>query len=261
MAGIIVASREGVAVVSATRQPMTSDLEKDMTSGMGLRPSVGSVSTKVAVLALTAGLVGCAHVKPDQLETELDRIRTEMAQGDEAVEGRLTGEMSQLESRMDGRLAGLEGAVEELEGEFRVTVERLESAVRFNTPVHFAFDEAALRSEDIPLLDRMAEILEGYYPDAVLTVEGFADPSGSRDYNLRLGQRRAEAVQDHLVGRGVDAQRIRAVSYGSAPERQIIAGAAGPGGEGWQNRRVAVVVDFGSAGPSPRVAGSSDGMD
>lgn len=232
-----------------------------MMSGMELRPSLGSAGTKATVLALTVGLVGCAHVKPEQLETELDRIRTEMAQGDEAVESRLTGEMGQLESRMDGRLAGLESAVEELEGEFQVTVERLESAVRFNTPVHFAFDDASLRSEDIPLLDRMAEVLEGYYPEAVLTVEGFADPSGSWYYNLGLGQRRAEAVQAHLVERGVDAQRIRAVSYGSAPERQIIAGAAGPGGEGWQNRRVSVVVDFGSAEPPPRVADSSDGMD
>jgi peptidoglycan-associated lipoprotein len=46
------------------------------------------------------------------------------------------------------------------------------------------------------VLDRFATVVKEYYPGALVTVEGFADPAGGEIYNLRLGQRRAEAVRD-----------------------------------------------------------------
>ena len=77
-----------------------------------------------------------------------------------------------------------------------------------------------------------------YYPGALVTVEGFADPSGSAAYNMQLGQRRAQAVQEYLAtSGGFGADRLKAVSYGEARNRQVAPGARGPGDQGIENRR------------------------
>ncbi len=202
----------------------------------------------VGLLAAVAVLGGCAHVNEETFASEMDRLRQEMRAQDEAVEGRVTDrmddQMNQMAEEMNRRLSALESELNALRGEFEVTVERLESAIRFNTPVHFAFDDATIRTQDQALLNRFASVVSRYYNQAIITVEGFTDPSGSAEYNLRLGQRRADSVRDYLVGAGVPAERMRTVSYGESPERQIIPDSRGPGEGGWQNRRVSMVIDF-----------------
>jgi peptidoglycan-associated lipoprotein len=80
----------------------------------------------------------------------------------------------------------------------------------------------------------------------VITVEGFADPAGSTAFNKRLGQARADAVRDYLVGTaGLPAEQVRAVSYGEDNNRQVRPGAFGEAGQ--DNRRVGLIVDY--AGP------------
>ena len=130
-----------------------------------------------------------------------------------------------------------------------VCVERLETALRFSTPVYFAFDASDVRTEDEDVLNRFCAVLQDYYPAALVTIEGFTDPSGSEAYNVQLGQARANAVKDYLVaGSCIGSDQIRAVSYGEDTERLVIGGVSGPGAEGWQNRRVVIVVDHGGAG-------------
>jgi peptidoglycan-associated lipoprotein len=81
------------------------------------------------------------------------------------------------------------------------------------------------------------------YPQAVVTVEGFTDPSGSASYNMRLGRKRADAVRDYLMNNGgMSADQVRVVSYGKAVNRQVLKGKTGDEGE--PNRRVSLVVDF-----------------
>jgi peptidoglycan-associated lipoprotein len=152
---------------------------------------------------------------------------------------------------MDTRLAALEGDLGELRNEFSVTVERLETAIRFNAPVYFAFDDATVRTEDHAVLDRFADVVVSYYSDAIITVEGFTDSSGSAAYNQQLGERRANAVRDYLASAGIPSDQMRTVSYGLDAARQVVPGAIGPGDGGWQNRRVAMVVDFGGASAPP----------
>ena len=97
------------------------------------------------------------------------------------------------------------------------------------------------------MLERFAGVVKEHYPNATITVEGFADPAGSAAFNQRLGMRRAEAVAGYLSGQGaLDASFIRAVSYGEARNRQIVPGAQGPGEQGVENRRVALVIDYAS---------------
>jgi peptidoglycan-associated lipoprotein len=116
--------------------------------------------------------------------------------------------------------------------------------LKFNVPVHFDFASSELRDGDRPVLDRFASVVAEYYPGALVTVEGFADPSGSAAYNLQLGRRRAEAVQEYLAtAGGFGADRLRAVSYGEVRNRQVVPGAKGPGEQGIENRRVALVID------------------
>lgn len=193
-------------------------------------------------------VAACARVTPEDLGTELDQVREEMREGDEAVEARLTQQVDEVERRLEGRISSLEAELAQLQDEFHTTVERLETALRFNTPIHFAFDDATIQPEYEPVLDRFAEVIRAYYGDAVITVEGFTDPAGPAEYNRRLGERRAQAVKEYLTNHGgLSPDRVRTMSFGEAPERQVVPGARGPGEEGWQNRRVALVIDFGSA--------------
>jgi peptidoglycan-associated lipoprotein len=87
-------------------------------------------------------------------------------------------------------------------------------------------------------------VIKEYYPGALITVEGFTDPAGSARYNLRLGQRRADAVKEYLAtAGGFASDSVKAVSYGEVRNRQVVPGAKGPGEEGIENRRVSLVVD------------------
>lgn len=79
--------------------------------------------------------------------------------------------------------------------------------------VFFDTDQYNLDSEDMRILDGQAQWLQTNAGTNV-TVEGHADERGTRQYNLALGARRANAVRQYLVSRGVDASRVRAVTFG-----------------------------------------------
>ncbi len=206
-----------------------------MGTGIGLRPRL----IRGAALTFAVITAACAHVGQEQFDTEMAALRAEMEQTASGSNRRTEAQLARLETRLDGLARGLSA----LEGEFDVTVQRLETAVRFDMPVYFAFDKADLRPEDLPVLDRFAGVVGEYYPDALLTVEGFTDPTGSATYNLALGQRRAEAVQKYLVeSEDFPLERVRAVSYGEDTARLVSPGLGGPEA-GLENRRVVLVIE------------------
>jgi OmpA-OmpF porin, OOP family len=84
--------------------------------------------------------------------------------------------------------------------------------------VHFDFDKQNLKPEAIMILDRAVTILQ-QNPMLTVTIEGHTDSVGTAEYNLALGERRANAVRDYLLNRGIAAARMRTVSYGE--ERPI----------------------------------------
>jgi len=164
----------------------------------------------------------------------------EMRTGDQALSGDLGGRIAAVERRM----ATLESDLQQMESDFEVSVQRLEDQLRFNVPVYFAFNDATVEAEDEAVLSRFGSVAREYYPDALITVEGFTDPSGSADYNLQLGERRAEAVAAYLVGTAdLTDERVRAVSYGEDTRRLVMPAGFGPGAPGWENRRVVLVID------------------
>ncbi len=79
--------------------------------------------------------------------------------------------------------------------------------------IFFTTDSTSLSSQARETLNRQAQWLR-LYPQYQATVEGHADERGTREYNLALGARRANAARDFLVSQGVDPSRISTVSYG-----------------------------------------------
>ena len=90
-------------------------------------------------------------------------------------------------------------------------VRRVESIIAER--VHFDFDRSDIRSDAEPILQRKVSVLREY-SGVSLRIEGHADERGSVEYNLALGQRRAEAVRRYLVSYGLEERRFTTISYG-----------------------------------------------
>jgi peptidoglycan-associated lipoprotein len=100
------------------------------------------------------------------------------------------------------------------------------------TRVHFDFDRSDIRPGDAAILDRKIAILRAN-PNLRIRISGHCDERGSDEYNLALGNRRANSAKQYLVNAGIEAARIETISYGE--ERPI---AMGSNEEAWaQNRR------------------------
>jgi len=85
--------------------------------------------------------------------------------------------------------------------------------VNVGDTVHFALNQYNIQDNDKNTLNKQASWL-ARYPSVRLTVEGHCDERGTREYNLALGARRANAVKEFLVAQGVAAGRLETVSYG-----------------------------------------------
>jgi len=186
------------------------------------------VSLGVAFIALSS----CTgYVKKADFDSTVSELR--------ANDQKQQQEIDNLSQQMQQRFAAYDAKIAQMDGRVRV-----------DAISHFAFNDATLRDEDKPLLDDFAKIVSAHYPQALVTVEGFADAAGSRSYNARLGHARAEAVRNYLVKNGgLAADKIRAVSYGKAESRQVLKGKWGEGAE--SNRRVTLVVDFAGSPAAP----------
>jgi peptidoglycan-associated lipoprotein len=104
--------------------------------------------------------------------------------------------------------------------------------------VFFDFDKFDLLAASRSTLELQAAWLKRF-PNINITVEGHADERGTREYNLALGERRANSVKDFLVSQGIDPRRVRTISYGK--ERPV---ALGSNEAAWsQNRRGVTVVN------------------
>ena len=85
--------------------------------------------------------------------------------------------------------------------------------VNVGDTVHFGYDEYNIEANDRTTLQKQAAWLNKY-PSVQITIDGNADERGTREYNLALGARRANAVKEFLVSLGVNAGRLQTVSYG-----------------------------------------------
>ena len=96
-----------------------------------------------------------------------------------------------------------------------------ELLAKVGSTVYFDYDQSSLTSEAQATLDRQAAFLKAS-PSFRIVIEGHCDERGTREYNLALGDRRASAVRDYLVAKGINASRLSTISYGK--ERPSVGG-------------------------------------
>jgi len=198
----------------------------------------------VAVMALAA--TGCTHlVHQEDLDGMLDPVNARLT----AHDGRITT----LESDVAGLrndVAELRRRMDQLANDFGAHVADTDMhcgcGLAVSLPVHFDFNRDNVRNVDQPILDAFAAAVSGSYPDAILTVEGFADQAGTEAYNVGLSRRRAQNVKTYLVGAGLPDANIRIAALGEGRLINQDTGVQNPQ-SGIENRRVTFVLEW--AGP------------
>jgi peptidoglycan-associated lipoprotein len=201
---------------------------------------------QVVVLGLVAPLLA-ACVKTSTYHKDLAQTRAQIASEQAAraaADSAQNADISGVKTDVQGLktdVQGLHNDLQNLRTEFGAKITALESAIQFDVPVNFAFDDATVRDQDRAALDRFASVVEKYYPNSKITVEGFADPAGTQHYNRVLSERRATAVRDYLVSKGVATAGLKTIGYGKT--RLVVPNASkdDPGAE--QNRRVTFVIE------------------
>ena len=103
--------------------------------------------------------------------------------------------------------------------------------------IHFDFDKYDIRPGDVSILKENSEILKKY-PKVKIQIEGHCDERGTNEYNLALGERRANSTKNYLISLGVSPERISTISYGE--EKQLDPGHSE---EAWaKNRRAHTII-------------------
>ena len=117
----------------------------------------------------------------------------------------------------------------------------LDFVVNVGDRVFFETDQTELTQQARATLDKQAQWLARYNRYS-FTIEGHADERGTREYNIALGAKRAQTVRDYLITHGIEASRMRTISYGK--ERPV---AVCDDISCWsQNRRAVIVLDVSS---------------
>jgi peptidoglycan-associated lipoprotein len=165
----------------------------------------------VPLLAASIGLAGCAH-KPKELPPQPGPAST----------------TTQEAPPLPPQPAQPAGPVPGSQADFLNSV--------ISDTIHFSLNEYGIDPESEGILRSQAQWLSRY-PGKAVTIEGHCDERGTREYNLALGERRANAAKNYLIGLGVQASRISTVSYGK--ERPI---ALGSDEASWAKNRRAVTI-------------------
>ena len=165
---------------------------------------------KIAIavtLASALALSACKKEAPETLPPGPGEIATPTPSGPVTPQGPIPGTQQHFAQMMQGR-----------------------------DTIYFDTDKFDIDAEDQAALRQQAQYLQ-QYTNVRATVEGHADERGTREYNLALGERRANAAKNYLVSLGVAANRISTVSYGK--ERPV---ATGSNEQAWARNRRAVTI-------------------
>jgi len=131
-----------------------------------------------------------------------------------------------------------EGTLTETAGSGIVSGSQEDLIVNVGDRVFFGYDSAELDSDALELLqDQVAWLKQN--SDVSVTIEGHCDERGTREYNLALGEKRAQSVKNYLIGLGINPDRVSTISYGK--ERPAVVGSND--GAWAQNRRSVTIVN------------------
>ena len=180
------------------------------------------------IAAMLLGTAAIAQTAPtDDIKTYInDQITDAVTQ----LNNSITGHKSEVQTKIEGletQVVALKSIVDEMVRKDQIT----------HSHALFTYDADIVTAENDWVINEVVNFMKDY-PAYGLTIEGHADERGSREYNLYLGERRASAIKDILVAKGIDAKRIQTVSFGK--ERPVVLGSTEVA---WaQNRRGAFVL-------------------
>ncbi len=138
----------------------------------------------------------------------------------------------------DSSVASEEGTISETAGSGIVRGSQEDLIVNVGDRVFFGYDSSDLDSDALELLqDQVAWLKQN--TSVNVTIEGHCDERGTREYNLALGEKRAQAVKNYLIGLGINPDRVSTISYGK--ERPAVVGSND--GAWAQNRRSVTIVN------------------
>jgi peptidoglycan-associated lipoprotein len=167
------------------------------------------LSGHLFTIALAAGIVACSHAQPKADTAQAQQPAQQAKPVEAAKEVIPAAYQAQGQAELDKALADLRGV-----------------------SVFFEFDSATLTGEAKEKLTAVGDVL-ARHAELKVRIEGNCDERGSEQYNLALGQRRADAAKKYLDNLGVKAQQITAISFGAERPK-----ATGHDEEAWkQNRR------------------------
>ena len=141
-------------------------------------------------------------------------------------------------SNSSGSDVSAEGTITETTGSGIVSGSQEDLIVNVGDRVFFGYDSSDLDSDALELLqDQVAWLKQN--SNVSVTIEGHCDERGTREYNLALGEKRAQAVKNYLIGLGINPDRVSTISYGK--ERPAVVGSND--GAWAQNRRSVTIVN------------------
>ena len=141
-------------------------------------------------------------------------------------------------SSSSGSDVSSEGSITETSGSGIVSGSQEDLIVNVGDRVFFGYDSSDLDSDALELLqDQVAWLKQN--SDVSVTIEGHCDERGTREYNLALGEKRAQSVKNYLIGLGINPDRVSTISYGK--ERPAVVGSND--GAWSQNRRSVTIVN------------------
>ena len=187
--------------------------------------NTASILALSVLVAAPVWMGACCAVSRGPSAEELAAMEAERQR---AVEDSLRAVRAEEEARLaaeeearrlaeeEARLAAEEEARRLAEEEARLAAEAaaLHEEMMSLSTIYFNYDRSNVREDQRPALDENAQKLREYQPEDMVVVEGHADERGTIEYNLALGERRAQAVKTYLVDAGVADGRIETVSFG-----------------------------------------------
>ena len=183
-----------------------------------------SILAWMTVVSLSLVLMGCPKKKPD---TTADQAPMSPSSGTDAPAERVTGTTSPSISDQQA-----DPLSEDLQA-----VNEYVSQQGLLGDVYFDFDQYELKAEAIERLAKNAAFLKEN-PEFVLTIEGHCDERGTNEYNIALGDRRANATKSYLSSLGVETDRLRTISKGEEQPQCMDAGESC----WWRNRRAHFMI-------------------
>ena len=142
------------------------------------------------------------------------------------------------ETSADSSVSTEDGIITETAGSGVIAGSQEDLIVNVGDRVFFGYDSSDLDSDALELLqDQVAWLKQN--SDVSVTIEGHCDERGTREYNLALGEKRAQSVKNYLIGLGINPDRVSTISYGK--ERPAVVGSND--GAWSQNRRSVTTVN------------------